>query len=261
MKRRTLLSALGGGTLALAGCTSRPNPGTGTPTRTPTDPTTPRSTPLPEPCPTSQELGVEWPTTLDVDSVEAFVEAYEAVYYREVVVAYEQESQVDSYELSGSVREVTTAGEGWTISYSGSGGVYRPTLWLSATTETPPDDADVVSMAEIDDSVLVDLLEAAADTGDAERHIEPPGSTVDEYIDRLASLSDDFEPLPEPGDSDSLYVDVDGTPVALTAQADRFHGDYWWTARYYVDANVVWRTDHEDGNPRNGDLLECRHSS
>lgn len=272
MKRRTLLTAIGGGTLSLAGCTTGTGSGEtgdGTPTVTETDTdtdtatvtpgdATAESSAVPANCPTSQGLDVEWPADLDASTVESFVESYEHVYYREVVVDYEPESQLDAYELSGTATQPEAVGDGWVLSYSGSGGVYRPTLWLGASTTSPPEGADVVPVSEVDDDLLVGLLEEAAETGEAQRHIEPPGERVDQYVDLLESLSEDFEGLSGRGDSDSLYVDVDGTVVELTAEADTFHGDYWWEAWYYVDEQVVRRTTDEDTDPRDGEVLECR---
>lgn len=244
MQRRALLTIIGGGTLSLAGCTT----GTGT-----------GDSDLPEDCPTTQGLAVEWPEDLDASTVEAFVEEYERAYYREVVVEYEPESRLDSYELSGTVadppREV---GDGWELAYSGSGGVYRPTLLVGATATDPPDGTDLVPVSEVDDEALTETLDEAARTGEAEFHVDTPGEEVDRYVDLLASLSDDFERLSEPGDSDTLYVDVDGTAVELSATATNFHGDYWWNARYYVDEQVVRRTTEENTDPRDGELLECR---
>lgn len=252
MLRRTLLSMIGAGTLSLAGCTA-PSGTVGS------DDGTNENTALPEDCPTSQNLDVDWPDDLDTSTVEAFVEEYESVYYRDRVVEYKPESQLDSYELSGSVtgspREV---GNGWELTYSGGGGIYRPTLLLDATTANLPDGADLVPVSEIDDEQLTEMLEEAAETGDGELHVDTPGEVVDRYVDRFTSLSDDFERLPGPGDSDTLYVDVDRTTIKLTVQATNFHGDYEWEARYYVDDGVVRRTTDDDTAVRDGKLLECR---
>lgn len=270
MNRRRLLAAIGGSVVALAGCTDdgqiddQPNasPTAGTRTDSPTtaDRGTPTDSELPASCPTTEGLDVSWPTELDAATAESFVEAYEAVYYRDVVVEYEPESQVDSYELAGSVSDVASTGDGWTLTYSGGGGIYRPTLWLSAQPTTPPDSATVISSADVEDDLLADLLSTAADSGEAEQMIEPPGARVDRYIDRLTTLSPDFDGLSGPGDSDSLYVAVDGTAIELTAQATNFHGDYGWWARYYVTDRVVWRISGDEGDPRDGQLLECRET-
>ena len=240
MRRRTLLAVLGSGTVSLAGCT------------------TDEQTALPEGCPTSQGLDVRWPRDLDAATVEAFVEEYEHAYYRDVVVEYDPESRLDSYELSGSITEQQSVGDGWELEYSGGGGLYRPTLALEASRTDPPADADVIPVSDIDDERVTKLLEEAADSGEASHHVAPPGEQVDRYVERFASLSDGFDPLSGPGDSDTLYVDVDGTTVELTVAATSFHGDYSWNAWYYVDEQVVRRTTDENTDPRDGTLLECR---
>lgn len=259
MRRRTLLAGLLGGTLSLGGCLAGP---TDAPTETGTPRTTaPSDTPTDTPagCPTSQDLDVDRPDALDATTVTAFLEAYEGAYYREVVVDYEPASSLDSYGLAGGVTDgPTDLGDGWAATVSGSGGVYRPTLLLGATTATPPADADVVPASDVDDDVLSDLLATAADTGEAEHHVDTPGETVDRYVDLLAALSEDFAALSGPGDEDSLYADVGGTTVELTAQATNFHGDHAWTVRYYVDERVVRRATDPEADPREGELLECR---
>lgn len=242
MRRRTVLTGAGAGLCALAGCTTLAS-----------------ERELPDDCPTTQDLGVDPPDDLDADAVVSFVEAYEAAYYREVVVNYEPESPVDEYRLSGHVTgEPRTVGDGWVVEYDGSGGVYRPTLHFRGTTADAPAGADVVPASEIDDATLTDVVETAAETGEAEHHVEPPGEEVARYIELFESLSDDFGELSSPGDSDSLYVDVDGTTVKVTVQATSFHGDYWWSARYYVDEHVVRRTSEDEVDPQDGELLECR---
>ena len=257
VSRRTLLGTAGALAVGTAGCTDSPVDADGGPTGTET------ARGLSENCPTSQDLGVEWPAELDAAAAESFLEAYENAYYREVVVDYESESRVDEYSLEAGVTDGPTAVEdGYEVALSGSGGVYRPTLHLSATTAEPPPAADTVPVGEVDDGRLRDLLETAAAEGEAEHHVEPPGRTVDRYIELVASLSGDFEPLEAPGDSGTAYFDVDGAGVELVVQADSFHGDYWWEARYYVDEHVVRRVDDAEGDPReNGDLLECREAA
>lgn len=253
MRRRTALTAIVGGTLSIAGCTGVPDAAAGGSAATETT-----ETPLPTDCPTTQGLDVEWPEEFDAATVESFVDAYEAAYYREVVVDYEPESSLDSYGLNGGTDDAIRVGDGWQVSYNGGGGIYTPTLGFEARTAQAPDGADVVPASEIEDDLLAGLLEDAVETGEARRHLDTPGEEVDRYVDLLSSLSEDFEPLTGPGDSDSLYVDVDGTVVKLTARADSFHGDYGWTAWYYVDERVVRRTTDEDVDPRKGKLLECR---
>lgn len=256
--RRTLLAAGAAAAASAAGClddSTGDGPEEDSPSATPT----PTEREPPEDCPTTQNLDVEWPDDLDAAAAESFVEAYENAYYREVVVDYEPESMVDEYGLEAGVTDGPTAvDDGYQLAISGSGGVYQPTLHLDATVANPPTGADVVAFNEVEDDTLRDVLETAAATGEAEHHVDTPGDPVDRYIELVASLSDDFAPLDGPGDEDTAYFDVDGTTVELTVQADRFHGDYRWGARYYVDDHVVWRVDDAEGGPRDGDLLECR---
>lgn len=250
MHRRSLLALLGAGTLSLAGCT------------TSMDPLGPAKTDLPEDCPKSQNLDVEWPDDLNETTAKAFLLEYENAYYREVVVEYEPESKLEEYGLDVAlVGDIDQTADGWTAEVSGGGGIYQPTLSLTASTADPPEGADVVPVSEFEDDRLVRLLEQAAESGEAEDFIDNPGPEVDRYVGILASASEDFEWLEGPGDSDSLYVDVDGTTVKLTAQATNFHGDYMWNAWYYVDEHVVRRSDDENTDPRNGNLLECRQKS
>lgn len=202
---------------------------------------------------------MDWPEELDAATVEAFVEAYEQSYYREVVVGYEPRSQLDSYDLGGLVMdEPRPAGDGWVLKYSGNGGIYRPTLFLEATVSDPPEGADVVPVSEIDDDAATETLERAAEDGDASYHVDSPGAAVDRYLELFEAVSEDFDGLSGPGDADTLSVAVENTTVELTVTADNFHGDYQWYAWYYVDERVVRRTADRDADPREGELLECR---
>lgn len=268
--RRRLLLAVG--SLAVTGCIdsaasdsdeSPADDGTDAPaddgTPDDADEETPDDAELPSECPESQDLDVEWPDSLDAASVESFLDEYEDAYYREYVAEYEPESMVDSYGLSARVNEgPSEAGDGYVATLSGGGGVYRPTLHLLASTATAPDGADVVAASAIEDETLSKTLTTAAETGEATHHVDDPGQKVDQYIELLAGLSADFEALTGKNEEDSLYVDVDGTTVELTAQTTSFHGDYWWEAYYYVDDHVVRRTNDEETNPQEGELLECR---
>lgn len=270
MRRRTLLTAAGAGALALAGCASERDPaGEGEPDDpastappddgTTTDPPTDDAD-LPAACPTSRDLDVdtEWPTDLDAGSVAAFVEAYEAAYYREVVVDYDPETPLADYELYGGVEGAPQeADEGWVVAYSGQGAVYQGTLFIEGTTAEAPADADVVAASEIESGHVAALVDEAADTGSVEEHVTNTAA-VKRYLDSLPALSADVDDITERGQEEVLYVDVDGTTVRVTVTAGNFHGDYWWTARYYVTDRVVRRAEGEDADPRAGELLECR---
>jgi hypothetical protein len=251
--RRTLLAAAGAVAVGTAGCIGDPT-GDGSPTGTDRD--------LPGECPTTRDLGVEWPAELDAETAASFVESYENAYYREAVVEYEPDSRVDEYDLAATTGDVTAVGEGYEVTVSGNGGVYHPTLQLQAAAAEPPKGADVVPFSEVEDDLLREVLTRAAESGEHDAHVDDPGERVDHYIEHVAALSDDVEPLTEPGDSDTAYFDVEGTGVELHVQATQFHGDYWWGARYYVDAHVVWRFGDPRGDPRDdGQLLECREET
>jgi hypothetical protein len=283
MQRRTLLTAVGTGALALAGCASdgddadggaprttprtdgpdTDEPGTDRPgtDRPGTDGGTTDDDPpvLPESCPTSQDLDVDvaWPTDPDADAVSAFVEAYEAAYYREVVVDYDPETPLADYELYGGVEGVREADDGWIVAYSGQGAVYQGSLYFEAEPAEAPEGADVVPAGEVEDDRLTALVEGAVENGTADDHVYETGP-LKRYLDALPALSDDVDELTERGQEETLYVDADGTVVAVTVTAGNFHGDYWWTARYYVTDRVVRRAEGEDADPREGKLLECR---
>lgn len=253
LRRRSLLAAAVG--VSVAGCIDLP---AGEGSNTGSDPD------LPAACPTSQDLGVEWPDEVTRETVTPFVEAYEHVYYRDVVVEYEPESRVDSYDIAVGVSEGPVAtGDGYELEVSGSGGVYRPTLHLTARVAPVPEDRRTVPISAVEDELLRGLLEEAAQNPDErpDRHVEPSGETVEQYLERLEALDDDFGPMDGPGDTGVVYFDVDGDSVELEAQADNFHGDYWVRAWYYVDDHVVRRTDDEATDPQSGELLECRRNA
>ena len=264
LSRRTLLAAAAAGTAGTAGCLDGAFGGTSgeeSPTDDEASPT-PTDRELPAGCPTTQDLDIEWPTELTDGSIERFVEAYENAYYREAVVEYEPATVVDEYGLAASVSDGPVAVDGgYRVVLSGSGGVYEPGLHLQGERAGPPADANVVAAAEADDSILRVVLETAAAEGEAETRVRRPRERVDELIERVASLSADADPLEGPGDSTTAYFEVNDATVELAVQADNFHGDYWWKARYYVDEHVVRRLEDEEGDPRDGELLECRKQS
>lgn len=248
MQRRTLLALLGTGTTSLTGCvTSLGDVDNSNP-----------SDASPENCPTSQNIGVEWPEELDSSTVESFVETYEQVYYKEKIVEYAPETSLDSYELSGKVvNGPTEVEEGWEMKYRGGGPVYRPILLMGATPKEAPSETEVIPLEEIDKEPLVETLQNAAESGNAELAVETPREEIEDYVELFESLSEDIE-LSGRGDSSTLYVDVDGTTVELSVHASDFHGDYDWEAWYFVNEQVVRRTTDEDTEPQNGELLECR---
>lgn len=248
MQRRTLLAGISAGTVSFAGCLA--SLGEENDANRPDE--------RPENCPTSQHLGIEWPDELNSSSVESYVETYEQVYYKEKIVEYSSETSLDSYELSGEVADgPDEAADGWVLKYSGGGAVYRPFLLMGATPAEAPSGTDIIPLEDIDKEALVETLQTAAETGEAELAVETPREEIEEYVQLFESLDDDIE-LSRRGDSTTIYVDVDGTTVELSVHATNFHGDYGWQAWYYVNEQVVRRTTDEDTDPRNGTLLECR---
>ncbi|MEF8807619.1 hypothetical protein [Natronomonas sp.] len=251
LDRRTLLAGLGA--VVIGGCTesSLPDGLGGNDTETEPD--------LPEECPVTQDLDVEWPESFDAETAESFVEAYENVYYREVVVEYEPETRLDSYDLGVHSEGVQSAGDGYEVKVSGNGGIYRPDLLFDAHREDDPADAERVAASEIGDEWLRNLLETAATEGEAAAQVRH-GPDVDRYIDLLDSHFESYDPHESRGDSRTLYFSVDGTPVEVDVTASTLHGDYWWSATYYVDEHVVYRAE-EERPPKDGELLECREST
>lgn len=245
MKRRALLTAVGAGTLAYAGCLGRAG--------------FPGGDSLPEDCPTSQDLGVEWPGDFDDSTATSFLKAYERAYYEQMVVdtLFEPESRLFTYTgWIVRVKEISsTLTDGWTAHISGIVNVRRGDLYFDAATADPPESARPIPIGDIDDEDLTDLLRNAADSGHADDRI-PPDRT-DGYLDLFGRLSESFD-LTHVGDSEKLYVDVDGTTVELEVSWFAVNRDHFWHAWYYVDDKVVWRSGEEDVDPRDGQLLECR---
>lgn len=241
MRRRQVLTSAVAGSISLAGCTAA---------------TSYFGPDLPEACPTSQNLGVDWPEHLDESSVASFVEAYEERYYREVVFDYEP---VSRFSYVGSaisrVKDVTEVDRGWRVHFSGTLGVNEAFMHLKATRSEPPEEAEVLSVSQLDDERLTELLDEAAESGEAERDIQ--AEAVDAYVDRFERLSEGFE-ISSAEPRDRLYVDVNGTTVELVVSVDTYHADRFWDAWYYVDEHVVWRSGEQNTDPRDGRLLECR---
>lgn len=263
-RRRFLTIAAGLSVGSIAGCTGGPDPGTpGDDTQaSPTDtapPPTGEAPQTPQACPTSQNLDVARPDQLTADTVGDYVTRYEAAYYRAVVVDYEPETRFDEYRLSvhGSP-DVATDGAGFRVTVDGGGAVYRPDLLFAASVTEDPAGASVVPIGSIDDERLRDLVESAVETPDDEQddHVRD-GQEVERYADLFNELPSDGG-LDEMGDSATVAVAADETTVELTAFITQLHGDYGWTAIYYVDENVVRRTGNDEVPPSEAELLECR---
>lgn len=247
MKRRTLLTAVGVGSLSIAGCIASELTG---------------REDLPDDCPISQNVGVEWPSNLDESTVAMFIERYEEAYYRLQVIDTKFEPESRLFEYSGWISRIENVtaveGGGWRVHFSGIVNVQRGDLLLEATVSDPPDDVRVVSADDVDDERLRDVLEGAAETGQAGDWIEPAESNA--YLELFESLSNEFD-VHEVGDEGTLYFDVNGTTVELVVSASPPNRDHFWDAWYYVDDDVVWRSGEHDVDPRDGELLECRTPS
>lgn len=256
--RRRLLGAVGAAmAAAAAGCTDRlagDDPDTDADADGDPDP--------PADCPTTQGLDVERPDHLTAETAASFVEAYEHVHYRDVLLGYEPESRLDDYRVDVSVQDRPDERDGgYAVEVGGGGAWYRPNLFLDAAGAAAPDGAEQVPHEAVEDEELRALLAAAvdadADDGRTRTRVDPR-SDIDDYLETLESLSDEDGLVEEPGDSATLYFRVDDSDVELSVSADTFHGDYWWEARYYVDERVVRRTSGDGADPRDGELLECR---
>lgn len=252
MRRRALLIAVG--PLSFAGCTAGQGPAD-TESRS-EESQTPEDESLPEECPASENLGVDWPRDLDASTVATFIGGYERTYYEQVVFEFEPASRYSSVGSAiARVKNVSEAGDGWRVRFSGILGIEEAFTRLNATTAEPADNANVISIGEVHDKQLTELLDEAADTGEVERRIS--AEDTDAYIDRFEELSERFEISP-PDYRDTLHFDVNGTIVELALGVDTLPVDREWEAWYYVDEQVVWRSGEHDVDPREGALLECR---
>jgi len=244
MNRRTVLRAGAAGTgTMLAGClgqlqSNAPSPQT------------------PDGCPASQDLDVERPDEFTPDAVRSFVEAYESAYYRERVVEYEPETPLDEYQLGVNAEQPTESEAGYEVELSGGGGVYTPTLMATATAANPPENAEVYPSDALEGDLAALLSEAAETPGEEADHHVRDSPAIARHVEAINALADGT-PLADNGDSTTLYFEVDGTTVELSVHATSLHGDYWWRVWYYVDEHVVRRTDEEDADPADGELLEC----
>lgn len=115
MQRRALLASFAVGTISVGGCLSSPGSND--------------REQLPDDCPTSQDVGVEWPRDLDESRVESFIERYEETYYRQHVIdtLFEPESRLFGYSgWISRIKDVTRLEEGgWRVHFSGIVNIQR----------------------------------------------------------------------------------------------------------------------------------------
>lgn len=110
------------------------------------------------------------------------------------------------------------------MTFEGIVGIERVGLYLDATAVDPPETAEVIPGEAIDDDRLVSVLEAAAETGRATRKIGV--ERTDAYLARFETLADGFA-FEGAEDSETLYIDVDGTTVELVVQGFPYHADHF----------------------------------
>ena len=265
--RRAVLVTLT--SVGLAGCT------------TSGDSEPPSEDELPDQCPTSLDLGVEWPRDIYTRSVEGFVTRYEAV--GEFVTAYEEAYQVERHadtqfhspsifvELDQTPDKVAD-GFHVTVTYGGSvsiedyilleaievdsDGIPKYDQRIQIDESAVPDDPEYIPISEIEDQELQEVLKSAADSA-YRKHRTSPTTRYEELIENTSpntSLNNRYPP--------GIYFDVDGTPVLLiinvrgAAVKDFGKSD---PVQYYVTEYVIRRTVDENKSPRNGTVVECRY--
>lgn len=244
MHRRTLVAAIGASSASLAGCVAVRDAVGGED--------------LPEDCPTSQDLGVDWPRDLDESTVASFIESYELAYYQRDVIddVFEPMSRLDTYEgWIASATDVRRLAGGWRVEFEGIVNFRRGDLYFEAAQGEPPDEADLIPATRVEDEAVSDLLQEAARYGEADERFGP-GKT-DAYLDRFEELDEGFE-LTDVHDTATLWFDVNGTAVEFVVGAAPPNRDHFWYVSYYVDEHVIYRSSDQSGDPRDGELLECR---
>lgn len=107
-----------------------------------------------------------------------------------------------------------------------------PASALKPASRNYPPEHDVVPV-EDDDESLTDLLRDAEDrnVSQDDRNDGPaamlvdPRSEVDRYLNVVDEVSDRQSQINGPGDSTTVYFDLDHTTVDLSVWADMIHGD------------------------------------
>ncbi|MDZ5813347.1 hypothetical protein U4E84_18620, partial [Halorubrum sp. AD140] len=121
-----------------------------------------------------------------------------------------------------------------------------------------PDDPEYISVDEVEDPKLQEILKSAADSGYGE-YTTSSTSEMERYTELVetlsssASLNENLQP--------GAYFDVKGTPVLLIIETRvdsvSVFGDPV-TVQYYVTEYVIRRTDEENESPQDGTVVECR---
>ena len=234
---------------------------------------------LSDQCPTSLDLDVEWPRDIYTRSVEGFVTRYEAV--SEFVRTYEEAYLVEEYtetqfhsvgfsvELDQTPNKladgfhvtVSSAGAGGVSDYLemqafeiGPDGIPKDGHGINLDERAVPNDPEYMSVDEIEDQRLKEVLKSAADSG-YEQFKTSPTARYEELIENLppnASLSSRRR---------VAYFEVNGTPVLLVIDmlgGNSIDGISVGPVQYYVTEYVIRRTSEENESPRDGTVVECR---
>jgi hypothetical protein len=281
--RRAILASFSG--IALAGCTGPSESGTSsegespsesgitTENESPGESGTPNEDELPEGCPTSLDLDVRWPRELDADTVGEFVTAYEEAYYLRELRGSGSKSRFYSADVSAYINEdPTQIDTGYEVTVIFEGYSEDPTMFLKAyevdsegipkaedhniKESRLPKDSEYVSIEEVEDQRLREILESAAESGTAKSDFIYDGAEIERYAELIANLSSAVSLIGDNGGNELGYFDVNGTGVLLEIDIGLVHADFGGEYRYYVTEYVVRRA--ESTSPEDGELLECR---
>lgn len=236
---------------------------------------------LPDQCPTSRDLDVEWPRGIYTNSVRGFVTGYEPV--GDFVTTYEESYLVDEHTTKlesasfnveqGQRPDKVADGFHVTVSYTGSvshremlldalkldsDGIPEDEHRVDVIESALPDDPEYISIDEVENHKLREILKSAANSGYGEYTISS-GFEAKQYAELIstlppdASLNENFQP--------GAYFDINGTPVLLITETRVSHVSDILdpvTVRYYVSEYVIRRTTEENVSPEDGTVVECR---
>lgn len=209
---------------------------------------------IPDRCPVNTIEGYSPPEEVTAERAEEFVVEYDEEYFR-----YEIASPPHEKDSTGLWEdpEVEDVGDGYIVSLPAVDvSDYGTIVWLVSEPVTGDNDVeDAVAIDEVESEMLATAARTAAETGEQVTAEKFTGGGIEaEAVP--PEITTAFDSLP--GDEDGRYVSVDGDPVRLWfVEDDSFHRHYGYSARYYVDSNVLWRTDDLEMDPREGTLVEC----
>lgn len=230
----------------------------------------------PDQCPTSLDLGVEWPRNINPGLIRGFVTQYEAV--REFIITYEGEylaekSAEKPYDPNYDTRvdqSPTRVSDGLQMTVASRGSAANRRMFAfpvdsdgipkydsksDIITEPLSDRSNYIPVSQVSDPELREFLRSAP--GDEYVSRTEYVSRIEEYADLIRSfpqnisLNDRYRP--------GAYFDVGGTPVLLAVEAQAGSVSHLEiTAKYYITENIIRRTEKEDKSPQDGTLVECR---